>query len=320
MLTDHHSHKPLVILGKEIRPGQSIQLSMDVTRLPSRTYIDIPVIISRAKEEGPTVLLTAGLHGDEVNGVEILRRLITHKYHIPQKGTIICMPLINVFGFINYSREFPDGRDLNREFPGSPQGALASKIAYLMMEEIVPHIDFGIDFHTGGSSRSNYPQIRYDARDTNAPLLAKVFDAPFTLLSAYLPKSYRWAAAKLNKTILLYEGGESMRLDDFVVKEGYEGVMKILNHFGMTKVLLNDKPQSIILKKSAWLRTKQSGLFRPLVNNGVFVDKNQIVGVITSPYGDFEKKIKALSSGYVICVNNFPMATQGDALFNIGQE
>ncbi|NDC29160.1 MAG: succinylglutamate desuccinylase, partial [Crocinitomicaceae bacterium] len=147
----------LIILGEEIRPGKSYQLNLDVAKLHTRTPILVPVIVNRAKEDGPTVLLMAGMHGDEINGIEIVRRFIYKKLNIPTKGTIICLPVFNIFGFLNVRRELPDGRDLNRSFPGSSKGSLAAQFSYHFMKEIAPHCDYIIDFHTGASQRNNFP-------------------------------------------------------------------------------------------------------------------------------------------------------------------
>jgi len=152
--------KEINILGEKILPGKAYQLSINIAHLHTRTAIDVPVIIRRARKAGPCVLITAGIHGDEVNGVEIVRQIIANRYNVPDAGMIICVPVLNPLGFIMKTREFPDGRDLNRVFPGSKEGSLGSRFAYFFMKEIVPKIDYCIDYHTGASKRFNYTHIR----------------------------------------------------------------------------------------------------------------------------------------------------------------
>ena len=200
-----------------------------------RTHVEIPVFVNRAKKEGPFLLLLAGLHGDEVNGVEILRRLIRGGYHKPTAGAIISIPIMNIFGFISQRREVPDGRDLNRVFPGSPQGSLASRIAWTLLHEIVQHVDYALDFHTGGASRANYPQVRCVFEDDESRELAEIFSPPFVVASKYLDKSLRKNAKSIGKSVLLYEGGESLRIDEYAVQEGVKGALRVLHHLGLRK-------------------------------------------------------------------------------------
>ncbi len=310
--------RPLTILGQEIEPGGSAQLYMDIAKLPTRTHVEIPVFINRAKKEGPFLLLLAGLHGDEVNGVEILRRIIRAGYHKPTAGAIVCIPIMNIFGFISQSREVPDGRDLNRVFPGSPQGSLASRIAWTLLHQIVQHVDYALDFHTGGASRANFPQVRCVFEDAESVELAEIFNPPFVVASKYLDKSLRKNAKTIGKSVLLYEGGESLRLDEFAIQEGVKGALRVLHHLG----LRNDSPPAenppVMLRKTSWVRATLSGMFRPTAQNGTYVEKGTVLGIITDPYGEFEKKVKSPSSGYIICINYHPLVNQGEALFNIG--
>lgn len=180
-----------VLLGKKIKRGQTVTLNLDIARLHTRTMIEIPVIVSRGKNSGPIILLNAGIHGDEVNGVEIVRQIISKGFHKPECGTVVCIPVLNVFGFLNKTREFPDGRDLNRVFPGSKEGSLASRFAYFLMQEIMPNVEYCIDYHTGASSRFNYSQLRIEGKNQTNIEIANVFGAPFILLSKELPKSLR---------------------------------------------------------------------------------------------------------------------------------
>ena len=276
------------------------------------------MLIHRAKQEGPIVLLLAGMHGDEINGIEIVRRMIRHGYHRPQCGTIICVPIANTFGFINQSRTVPDGRDLNRTFPGSAQGSLASRLAYTLLHEIIKPVDYILDFHTGGASRSNHPQVRVAPADERSMALARVFDAPFILASSYLDKSLRKTARNYNKVMLLYEGGESLRLDVSVVQAGLDGALRVLHYLGMRNESAPSSQLPILLKKSTWVRAKTSGLFRATVDNGTFVKKNSALGIVADPYGESERIVKAPADGYVICINHHPLVHQGEALIHLG--
>ncbi|MDZ7646223.1 MAG: succinylglutamate desuccinylase/aspartoacylase family protein [Cytophagales bacterium] len=142
--------KDLTIASQIIRPGESAEININIARLPSRTLIDTPIYVFRGLEDGPVLSLTAGMHGDEINGMEIVRRILDNGYNKVKRGTVLCMPIINMYGFLNYSREVPDGKDINRSFPGSKGGSLASRVAWHVTHEIIPAIDYGIDFHTGG--------------------------------------------------------------------------------------------------------------------------------------------------------------------------
>lgn len=313
----------LTILGEVVKPGEQKELSFNVAKLHTQNSIDIPVIINRSKKPGPTILITAGIHGDEVNGVEIVRQIIAKGINNPKKGTIICMPLINVFGFIQMNREFPDGRDLNRVFPGSAGGSLASRVAHQLMTEIVPHADLVIDFHTGGARRFNAPQIRIVEDHPQLLELAGVFGAPFILYSKNLNKSFRNACFKLNLPILLFEGGKSFFIDKNITNHGVNGTKRLLAHLGMLKKNFkasDPKKKTVVIAQSSWLRAKYSGLFKASVEIGDFINADEVIGNITDPYGKFNSFVRASHSGYVLNVNHSPIVYQGDALFHISTQ
>ncbi len=310
----------LTILGVSIKPGESIEANFDVANLHTSTPVNVPVIIERAKKPGPVVLFTAGIHGDEVNGVEIVRQLIAKGINKPKCGTIICMPVINIFGFINLKREFPDGRDLNRVFPGSPNGSLASRVAHKLIHDIVPHVDYIMDFHTGGSGRFNAPQIRVVENEEHLNNLAMVFGAPFVLYSKNLPKSFRHTCTKLKKPLLLFEGGKSLHIDDLITNTGVNGAKRVLNHLNMLSSkfkVSTPKKNCILINDSKWKRAKYSGMFKASVKISSKVQKGDILGNITDPYGKFNYFVKADNPGYIINVNEAPIVYQGDALFHI---
>jgi len=306
------------IAGYYIAPGTQKKVDINIAKLPSRSDIDISITIARSEQPGPVLLLSGVLHGDEINGSEIVRRLIESDKHIPLKGTIICIPIINVYGFIHFSRYVPDGKDVNRSFPGNKNGSLASRVAYFLTKNIIPLIDYGIDFHTGGADRTNYPQIRCVLRDEVNNELANVFNAPFTLDSKFRPKSFRQTAGRFGKRILVYEGGESSRFDEHAIEEGMAGALRVMKYLGMVEEAPKANSKSLLINSSSWVRSKKSGVFLTEVKSGQLVKKNQVLGTINDPFGGFSNKIKARASGYVIGLNNNPIVHEGDALIHIG--
>ena len=310
----------LEILGKKILPGQGAVINLNMAKLYTTTSVEVPVIIERSKKPGPVILITAGIHGDEINGVEIVRQLISKNINKPVIGTVICIPVVNVFGFLNVSREFPDGRDLNRVFPGTKNGSLASRFAYQFVQKILPVADFCMDFHTGGASRFNVAQIRIAKDDEVGMKYAKIFNAPFTFHSKTITKSYRETCRRLGKTVLLFEGGKSMDSNKDIAKHGVDGTMRILKHLNMLKPRF-DCPESpldsILIENSSWMRAKYSGLLHIKVICGKHVEKGEYIATITDPYGKFRHKVIATHTGYIINVNESPIVYQGDAIFHI---
>jgi len=310
----------ITILGETILAGESKTIDMEIARLHTTTKLKIPVIIERSLADGPVVLLSAGIHGDEINGVEIVRQIIIQKINKPKIGTIICIPIVNMFGFVNKSREFPDGRDLNRVFPGSKKGSLASRFAHHILSEIMPVVDFAIDFHAGGASRFNAPQIRLTPNNPDLKKLADIFDAPFTLYSKNIAGSFRNASEKLNVKMLLFEGGKSLDINTQVATEGINGTKRLLNYLGMLsgkQSVEYQKTKTIYIEKSGWLRAKCSGLFHDNNKIGCFVEKGTVLGLITDPFGKFEQKVKAPNNGYVINANHSPIVYEGDAIYHM---
>ena len=312
--------EPFTILGKHIEKGESAFLELEVAKLHTRNNIKISVIVERAKLPGPTLLLMAGVHGDEINGVAIVRDIIRNQYNIPQRGTIICIPVFNVFGYLNLNREFPDGRDLNRMFPGSPKGSLASQFAYKFTKEIAPLVDYVLDFHTGGADRENYPNVRCVLGQPENVELAKIFDAPFIVNSKYIPKSIRFTMNRMGKKMILFEGGKSNNLDPMVIETGVEGALNVMKHLGMRKGKVKLKRESQIIEHSKWLRSPNSGMFQFHVKNGIHVTHKTVLGTITDPYGEFEKKVLAPHDCFIFGVNTAPVVHKGDALFHVSDK
>lgn len=322
-MTGFDDNDVLHILGEKIAPGQRRTLNFNLAKLYTTTSVEVPIIIQRAKKPGPCILITAGIHGDEINGVEIVRQVISKKINRPARGTIICIPVINVFGFLNMERAFPDGRDLNRVFPGTQNGSLASRFAYQFTNKILPLADFCMDFHTGGGSRFNVAQIRVDPDKEELMQYAKLFGAPFIVYSKNISKSYRSTCEKMNIPVLLFEGGKSQISDKDIARAGVHGVMRILSHFKMLSKDFEAPQQnkdSITIKSSSWLRAKYSGLLHLKSTCGDFVEKNEVIATITDPYGTFRHKVKASNDGYIINTNEASLVYQGDAIFHISTE
>ena len=302
-----------------IKPGERVLTRLVISKLPSGTVIDVPVHVIRSLKPGPVLLLMAGMHGDEVNGIETIRRLLRRNLLQPTRGTIIAIPILNIYGFLNFSREVPDGKDVNRSFPGHPRGSLASRVAHRFMREIMPLVDVGIDFHTGGAARANYPQLRAVlGEDKVTDGLAEAFAAPFTLHARLRAGSLRATAHALGKSIIVYETGESLRLDEPGIEEAIAGTLRVLRHLGMsaTEGPAVARP-SIVCHRHRWLRARYAGLFRALVKLGDFVEKGQLYGSISDPYGLQSVRLESPMSGYVIGFNHMPVVNQGDALMHL---
>ena len=311
---------PIVIFGESIIPGENKTINVEIARLHTTTKLNIPVIVRRSKVDGPVVLFSAGIHGDEINGVEIVRQLISKKINRPKRGTIICIPIINVYGFVNKSREFPDGRDLNRVFPGSKTGSLASRFAFHILSEIMPIVNYAVDFHAGGASRFNAPQIRISPSNPELKLLADVFNAPFTLYSRNIMGSFRNSSERMDVKMLLFEGGKSLDINNAVADEGVNGAKRLLAYLHMLDpkhTTTKPKAPSIYIEKSGWIRAKCSGLLHDHNTIGTFVRKGVVLATITDPYGKFERKVKAPNDGYVINANHSPIVYEGDAIYHL---
>ena len=319
MFVDNFINSEVIIRGEKIRLGESKLIKIPVDRLPTGTFIEIPIYVFNGEELGPTVLLQGGLHGDEVNSVELVRRMLIDKTYKIQRGCIIVIPLLNIFGFLNLSRDM-HGKDVNRSFPGSKSGSLASRMAQLLMKEIIANVDFAIDYHTGGAQRNNYPQIRYTPNDKNALELATLFNAPFKFSSKLIAKSFRNECFKYDIPVLVYEAGESLRLEENAIQEGINGTLRILKHFKMIneRIKIPENFVSIEITTRKWIRAKIAGIFNTIVRNGAKVEKDQVLGYIMDTYGETKLDVKAPNDGFIIAINNFPILNMGDPLFHIG--
>ncbi len=320
-MQEEKENRTIVIGGEAVKPGIEKFVKIQIDRLPTGTLIDIPVYVYNAKKAGPTVLIQAGLHGDEVNGIEIVRTMIRNGMFRVAIGAVIAVPVLNIFGFIHFSRDVPDGKDVNRSFPGTKSGSMASRIAYHYVNEIMHQIDYAIDLHTGGGQRHNYPQIRFTNGDNKSKEMAEAFNAPLMFASKLIKGSFRNTAYKMGKPTIVYESGESMRFDDFSLREGVAGVSKVLKCLGMMPTsqyideLINE---TILLNNRKWLRAPTAGMFLPRILNGSHIKKGDEIGLVSDTYAKKTKIIKAPFNGYVISINYQAVVNQGDALFHLG--
>src|SRR5690554_4106133 len=314
------TNNTLEILGQKVIPGETKTIRLNIAKLHTMTEMDIPIIISRSIHEGPTVLLTAGLHGDELTGIEIVRQVVRRRIHLPQTGTIICIPVINIFGFVNQSRQFPDGRDLNRVFPGTPNGSLAGRFAFHLMNDIVPHVDYVVDFHAGGMSRFNASQIRIAPGNPELENLARAFQPPFILYSDNIDGSFRKSCDEIGVKYLLFEGGKSIDINRDIVEDGVAGIMRLLDNLNMLNkdFSVDDiRTEPIFITESIWVRAPYSGLFHSQTKYGDYVTEGEVLATISDPYGEVEEQVLAPNSGYIINENQAPIVFQGGAVYHI---
>ena len=308
----------LIIGGFTVKPGETKQIEIAVAKLYTDTDICIPVHVRRSKKPGPTVFVSAAVHGDELNGIEIIRRLIQLKSLKISSGTLILVPMLNVYGVLNQSRYMPDRRDLNRCFPGSAKGSLAGRVADIFLEEIVKHCDYGIDLHTGAIHRSNLPQIRANLNDPETRTLAEVFGVPVLLNADLRDGSLRQAAVESDTRILLYEAGQALRFDELSIQAGVKGVLNVIRHLGLVNRKLRRKILTpYIANHSSWVRANCSGIVHDLKNLGDQVQKGTPLAEIGSPFGEVIDIVTANKSGIIIGKQNIPLVQEGDAMFHI---
>ncbi|GJM39055.1 MAG: deacylase [Acidimicrobiales bacterium] len=311
----------LEIAGTELVPGERHELELRPAQLPSGGWMPIPVVAFHGRQNGPVVWLSAALHGDEVNGVEIIRQVMSALDPEKMRGTVLAVPVVNVPGFATGDRYMPDRRDLNRSFPGSASGSLASRFAHAFMTEIVRKSDVGIDLHTGSDHRHNIPQIRADLTDELTRELTTAFGAPFALHARLRDGSLREAAVRSDARVLLYEAGESWRFDQQAIEVGVLGVRRVLAHLKVaTAGRRGKRTKTIELAASRWVRSPMSGLARLSAELGEHVEAGDRVGVVGDAIGSTEKKVIARHAGWVIGRTESPVVHRGDALIHIAEQ
>lgn len=310
------------IMGTPIKRGERKQIEMHVAKLFDQTDVIIPVEVIRGKKDGPTMFVSAAIHGDEINGIEIIKRLLSsRRINTAIHGTLIAVPIVNTIGFNRNIRYLPDRRDLNRCFPGSDTGSLGGQIAHIFMEEIVSKCTHGIDLHTAAIHRTNLPQIRATINDDVMEKLAHAFDVPIIINSKGAEGTLRYAAIEAGVNMLLYEGGEALRYNEKVIQKGLKGVFSVMQSIGMLredkKVRQPKLTGSIITKSSYWLRAPISGSLRTKFKTGHTVEDDQVMGILSDPFGKARTEVVARRGGVIIGMAVMPLVNNGDALFHI---
>lgn len=307
--------------GTSVAPGARKTVDIPLGALSNHSPMTLPVHVVHGRRDGPTLFVSAAIHGDEVQGVEIIRRLIQGSALRGLRGTVMLIPIVNGYGFISHTRYLPDRRDLNRSFPGAPGGSLAGRLAHIFMTEIVKRSDVGLDLHTGALHRTNLPQIRADIEVGGCLELAQAFGAPVILHSNLRDGSLRGAAQEAGVDVLLYEAGEALRFDEFAIRAGVKGVLGVMKHLGMLSIKSGKarKTKSIISRSSHWLRAPEGGIFRATRTIGDSVERGQVIGAIADPFGEADTEITARASGIIIGRTNVPVVNQGDALFHVAK-
>ena len=298
--------------------GTRRDVELPVARLPTDTSLSLPVAVVNGLRPGPTFWLSAAIHGDELNGVEIIREVLQRLRPRQLAGTVIAVPIVNVFGFVNETRYLPDRRDLNRSFPGSLRGSLAAQLAHLFMTRVVERCQYGIDFHTGSDHRTNLPQLRVDLSDAEVERLAKAFAAPVTVDAAYRDGSLRAACRAVGIPLLVYEGGEAHRFNVNAVRAGVDGTLRVLAELDMIDgEVVPPEGETTIVRHSRWERARRSGIVRIDVFPGQSVARGEVLGIIADALGTRRTAVRAGSSGIVLGYTRNPIASQGDALVHI---
>ncbi|MFC1706764.1 succinylglutamate desuccinylase/aspartoacylase family protein [Planctomycetota bacterium] len=302
--------------------GTRRQLDIPVARLPTQTSLSLPVCVVHGATPGPRLWLSAAIHGDEANGIEIIRQVLEKIEAKKLKGTLIAVPIVNVFGFIDRSRYMPDRRDLNRSFPGSKRGSLASRLASLFMREVVSQCTHGIDLHTGTNHRTNLPQLRADLRDRETRRCALAFDAPVFFHARTRDGSLREAATERGIKVLLYEGGEANRFNRRAISTGVKGVLRVMTATGMGTFVRKNvlaRRRGVELADSRWVRARRSGILRLTVELASEVEEGEVLGTVSDAFGGKASEATAPCAGVVIARTKAPLVHQGDAIVCLGR-
>ncbi len=314
------SREPFSLGGETVQAGQSHTIDLPISRLSTRTEITMPVRVLHGSRPGPTLFVSAAVHGNEIIGVEMIRRLLKNVSAKRMAGTLLCIPVVNAYGFTAHSRYLPDGRDLNRVFPGSERGSLAAQLANVFTKEIIARSDYGIDLHSAGMNRENLPQIRHSPDNVRASALADVFGAPAIIASPLRPGSLRQSADEANCTMLLMESGEALRFDEYSIRIGVRGILRVMAHLEMG-VRRQPAPAASAVRSegSRWVRAEEGGIFRAMRNTGTMVLENEQIGYISDPFGDHDTPVLAPLTGLIIGRSVMPIVNQGDALVHIAR-
>jgi len=311
---------PFVIGGQVVQPGEKVTIDLPIGSFSNHMPAVLPVRVIHGRKPGPVIFISAAVHGDEVIGVEIIRRLLKTSAIWRLKGTLICVPVVNTFGFVGGQRYLPDRRDLNRCFPGAANGSLAGQLARLFTTEIVMRSDFGIDIHSAALHRVNLPQIRFNSSNPETIKIAKIFGAPIYMEAPLRDGSLRMAAKDHGVDVLLYEAGEALRFDEFAIRVGLKGILNVLKLKGMIggSLINSAKRPPVLVQGSRWVRSPVGGVFRALKAIGDKVREGDILGYVSDPFGDQDEQVLAGEDGILIGRTNLPVVNPGDALFHVG--
>lgn len=307
-------------IGKQvIAPGTRARVALPVSTLPDHTPVELDIEVIHGKREGPTVFTSAAIHGDEIIGVEILRRLLRTPQLDKLRGTLLVIPIVNSFGFLTRSRYLPDRRDLNRSFPGTSSGSLAARLAQIFLDDVVARCDFGIDLHSAAIHRTNLPQVRVSSGDAVTARMARDFGAPVILTSTLRDGSLRQEARERGVPVMLYEAGEGLRFDELAVRAGVAGILRVLRGADMlpAKGIRMPRRMPYLCHSSRWLRAPAGGLLRTFRAEGDTVDEGDVLAAIADPFGDREEALIAPSAGLLIGRAVLPVVNEGDAVFHL---
>ena len=313
--------EPLVIGNTAIKEGERTAVDLRIPDLYTHNAMTLPVYVIHSKKPGPVLFLSGAIHGDEINSVEIIRRVLNLKTLNRLRGTLVAVPVVNIFGFINQSRYLPDRRDLNRSFPGSETGSLAGRMAHLFLDEIVAKCSHGIDIHTAAIHRDNLPQVRALLDDPETERMARAFTAPVIVNTRIVQGSLRESAEKLNISVIVYEAGEALRFDEVSIRAGVKGIIAVMRELGMLPKLKHPgkKNEPLVARSSTWVRAPQSGILRVVKTLGARVSKGDLLGIISDPFGSKEESIYAPDDGIIIGRTNIPLLNEGEALFHLAR-
>lgn len=313
--------QPITIGGVAVPPGQGRMIDLPLTDLSTHTPVTMPVQVVHGRSDGPRLFVCAALHGDEINGVEIIRRLLRLSALRRIRGTLIAVPIVNVLGFLSQSRYLPDRRDLNRSFPGSPRGSLAGRLARLFIDEIVSKSTHGIDLHTGAIHRDNFPQVRGDLGNPETERLARAFGVPVVINTGHREGSLREAAARHAVPVIVYEAGEALRFEESCIRAGVKGIVRVMRTLDMLPPSRRRTgvAKPLVIRSSKWVRAPQSGLLRSAAALGKQVKEGEVLGAVADPFGENEMIVKSPTDGIIVGRTNLPLVHEGDALFHVAR-
>ncbi|KAF0803972.1 deacylase [Alcanivorax xiamenensis] len=311
---------PFQLNGITVAPGTRAKVELPLAQLYTQTPLNVPIHVIHGRHPGPVLMVSAAIHGDELNGVEIIRRLLRHSSLRRLNGTLLAVPVVNVFGFIHKTRYLPDRRDLNRCFPGSETGSLGARMAWQFKTQVLDRATHAVDLHTGAIHRANLPQIRADLSNQATADMARAFGVPVVINSVLGEGTLREVAEAQGIPVITYEAGEALRFEEGCIRAGVRGVLNVMHHLGMTGPRKTRAPlEPHIARSSSWVRAERDGVFLPLVALGAWLKKGQLIGRISSPFGGDDVAMYSPCAGILVGRNNLPLVNEGEALYHIAR-